>query len=343
MKQTQEENSKLKIGILRALYLGDMLCIIPTVRAIRAAYPFASITLVGLPWAKSFVERFQHYFDAFVEFPGWPGLPEQPYDHKTVLSFLSDIQAQSFDIFLQMQGNGESTNAMCMLFGAKKLYGLRKTNDWCENDLDFPESEDNEHEILRFLKLAKAMQIPTHGTHLEFPFLCNELEKTQSRLSEKKLSVKSYICLHPGARDPRRRWPARNFARVGDQLASAGYSVVLTGSTDESEILGEVASLMSSPVLNTVKEFGHLPLGELAALIHFSAGLVSNDTGVSHIASALEIPSVIIFSPFSDPVRWAPLNSQMHSVIPIDEAGHPEIIGRTMLQKLQQPVPSLQE
>jgi ADP-heptose:LPS heptosyltransferase len=335
MKQMEAENSKLKIGILRALYLGDMLCIIPTVRAVRSAFPLASITLIGLAWQKTFVERFHHYFDDFVEFPGWPGLPEQPYDPKRIISFIGDMQARSFDIFLQMQGNGESTNVMCLLFGAKKTFGLRKPSDWCVSESDFPVSGDSEHEVLRFLKLTEPLQIPTEGAYLEFPFHASELENVRAHLAEIKLSEKSYICIHPGARDFRRRWPARNFALVADQLASFGYAIVLTGGGEEREVLEEVASHMSaSAALNVVKAFGHLPLGELAAVIRYSAGLVTNDTGVSHIASALQIPSVIIFSPFSNPSRWAPLNTQIHQAIPTAAAEDHRSVAQMMLQNL---------
>jgi ADP-heptose:LPS heptosyltransferase len=335
MKQTPVKNSTLKIGILRALHLGDMLCIIPTVRAIRHAYPSASITLIGLPWQKSFVERFQHYFNAFVEFPGWPGLPERSYDREKVVSFIRDMQHQSFDIFLQMQGNGESTNALCMLFGAKQIFGLRKSKDWCPDESAFPVSEDDEHEVLRFLKIVKALRIPLQGSQLEFPFCSNELQRIRTILMERGLREKTYVCIHPGARDPRRRWPVRNFALVADALASFGFSIVLTGAMEEGCILDEVASLMSHPVLHVVQQFGHMPLGELAALIHFGAGLVSNDTGVSHIASALQIPSVILFSEFSYPSRWAPLNSQIHKAIPFAEAEDYGMVVQTMLRSLK--------
>src|SRR5688572_2665692 len=203
-----EVNNRFKIGVFRALYLGDLLCIIPTIRALRKAYPSAVITLIGLPWQKHFVERFQHYFDAFVEFPGWPGLPERPADIKRIPHFLQEMQEQSFDLIMQMQGNGELTNAMCMLWGAKQVVGLRKTNEFCPDENRFIVSEDHEHEVLRFLKLTDALKISRQGDHLEFPLFAHEQQKIRRLLKCNGIAEGQYVCLHPGARDPKRRWPA---------------------------------------------------------------------------------------------------------------------------------------
>jgi ADP-heptose:LPS heptosyltransferase len=340
MKQQTPEPAALdrstihRIGIVRALYLGDMLCIIPAVRALRAACPNAFITLIGLPWEKYFVERFQHYFDAFIEFPGWPGLPEQDIVPERIVTFLHQMQQQHFDLVLQMQGNGTLTNSMCMLFNARYTAGLRLAGEYTPDERFFPISDDSEHEILRFLKITDALGIPRQGTGLEFPILSKEYERF-ARLSEQlDLHAGKYICIHPGARNPLRRWSPENFAAIANFIGELGYTIVLTGSQEEAAILHNVAERITYPVINIVDILGHLDIGELALVMQNSALLISNDTGVSHVAAALHIPSIIIFSVYSKIERWAPLDTSLHRIIPADKAADVRYIIRNVTELL---------
>jgi ADP-heptose:LPS heptosyltransferase len=323
-----------RIGIVRALYLGDMLCIIPAVRALRAACPNALITLIGLPWEKNFVERFQHYFDTFIEFPGWPGLPEQDVVPERIVAFLQEMQQQRFDLVLQMQGNGSITNSMCMLFNAQYTAGLRLAGDYTPDEKLFPISDDSEHEILRFLKITDALGMPQQGTTLEFPILSREY-KNFANISERlDLQAGKYICIHPGARDPLRRWSPENFAAIANAIGGQGYTFVLTGSREEATILERVAARITYRVINIVDTLGHLDIGELALIMKSSALLISNDTGVSHVAAALDIPSIIIFSTYSKVERWAPLDTSLHRIVPADKAMDVQYVIRNVTELL---------
>lgn len=323
-----------RIAIFRALYLGDMLCIIPSVRAVRKAHPCAEIFLVGLPWQKDFVARFPWYFDKFIEFPGWPGLPEQPVDGEKIVQFLQTIRTYRFDLVLQMHGNGVLTNGLCMLWGAKKVCGLRHEGGYPPGDECFPVSEDGEHEILRFFKILDRLAIPHQGSHLEFPVSDAEVATFKQIISRSGIVPRQYVCIHPGARDIRRRWPAENFAYIANQIAIQGYKLVLTGSMDEKDLLKSLEEKIHSPVLNIVETFGHLTAGELAVVLKHARLLISNDTGVSHIAAALEVPSVILFSPHSDINRWRPLQSEKHTAVSADKGKDVDHVLECVLAKL---------
>src|SRR5689334_19992445 len=99
------------VVVLRALPgLGDWLCAVPTLRALKAARPDARIHLVGLAPTRPLVARFVGLVDGFHAFPGWPGLPEQRVDTAAIPGFLAGIQSLEADLAIQLHGSGETTN-----------------------------------------------------------------------------------------------------------------------------------------------------------------------------------------------------------------------------------------
>jgi len=285
-----------------------MLCAIPAIRALRVAYPHAEITLLGLPWAKSFVERFSHYFDKFLLFPGYPGLPEQPFNAEIFAYFLNQVQKEKYDLLIQMQGNGTIVNSLLLEFDAKYTAGYYNEQSLVNSPLFIP-YPDHGSEIRRHLLLMEHLGIESQGDHLEFPLS----KKDQKKFDDLLIPVypKNYICVHPGSRGRWRQWPPQYFALMADYCIEQGFTVVITGTNEEIEITTEVIKCMHHVGINLT---GKTSLGELAILIKNAFALISNCTGVSHIADAFDIPSVII-SMDGEPQRWAPLNRKLHRVI----------------------------
>lgn len=297
--------------VFRALNLGDMLCAVPALRALRRALPTAHITLLGLPWSADFARRFTDLLDGHLSFPGYPALPERDTDILAWPGFLQSVQGQGFDLAVQMHGNGHHTNALLTLLGARVTTGFceaRGLGDWPWH-VPWPESGP---EPRRLMALAQHLGAPADDLALAFPLGPTDRAAWVGRPDILGLRSGGYLCLHPGGREIRKRWPAHQFAAVADVLVGlTGLPVVLTGCEEETALTGAVRRAMRSPVLDAAAA---VPVGGLASLIAGCRLLITNDTGASHLAAALRVPSVVVFR-CTDVDRWAPMDRLRHRAV----------------------------
>lgn len=297
-----------KVAVVRALKLGDLLVAVPALRALRLALPHAEIALVSLPWAREFVERFAHRIDRFLEFPGWPGLPEVEPQLNRIPDFLARMQAEQFDLVLQMHGSGSIVNEMCSLFGGRVTAGFYRSGEYCPHPRTFLPWPERGLELHRLLALTQFLGFPHCGDDLEYPLGPSDFARAEAICAAEHWT---YACIHPGASVAERRWPEARFAAIADALASRGLRIVLTGTSAETHLTGTVAKFMAAPAMDLA---GKTDLGTAAALLARARLIVCNDTGVSHLAAAVRTPSVVI-STGDNPERWAPVDSAIHCVL----------------------------
>ncbi|HEY7315684.1 MAG TPA: glycosyltransferase family 9 protein [Gemmataceae bacterium] len=302
--------SPQRVVVLRALKLGDLLCAVPTFRALRTAWPEAEIVLLGLPWAQTFVERYRCYLDGFRVFPGFPGLPEREPDITRLPLFLREMQEERFDLAIQLHGSGSFVNPLIVLLGAKRSAGFYLPGEYCPDPKRFCPWPTQGREVSRLLQLVECLGLPLQGDHLDFPLGEEDFQALERIEGTEELRPGEYVCLHPGASVPERRWPLEWFAGVGAALARRGLRLVLTGEAREAELTAAVARSVGVPVLNLA---GRTDLGALAALLSRARLLVCNDTGVSHVADALRLPSIVL-STGDNPARWGPADRRLHRV-----------------------------
>jgi ADP-heptose:LPS heptosyltransferase len=303
-----------RIAILRALYLGDLLCATPAFRALRERFPKAEITLIGLPWAADFVARSPH-LDRFLPFPGWPGLEDEPPDPAGPGPFLAAARAARFDLALQMHGSGGTSNGCVAALGARVTFGYRQGDEDPCLDWSIPHRQDD-HEVLRWCRLVAPLGARTPDRRLVFPLTPGEVASAAALLESHPACTgrwrRRIVGIHVGAKDPARRWPAKRFAALGDLLwACHGVALVLTGGAKERPVADGVLRELHAPVLDLV---GRTDLGTFAAVIAQLDLLVTNDTGASHLAAASRTPSVVLFGP-SRPGQWAPLDRTLHRAL----------------------------
>lgn len=326
MYVTERLGSPRSIVIFRALQLGDIMCAQPAFRAIRRAFPDSHLAFVGLPWAADFVARYEHLFDEFIRFPGYPRLPEQqPVRLTELVRFLAWMRNRKFDLALQMHGDGSISNRIVRQFGARQMAGTHRPDLPCPDPARFMTYDAALPEVRRHLAFVEFLGLPSDGEHREFPVRPEDRRRLEALPELALLRRRPYAVVHTGSREPHRRWAPERFAAVADALASRGLQVVLTGSDWETPIVRRVERAMSSRPVNLA---GRTDLGMVAALVEGSRIVVCNDTGISHVADALRVPSIVLFTA-SEPERWAPLDRMLHRVVHAGEGDVARVLDET--------------
>ena len=299
MREFDREPRSIALVRLRT-GLGDLLCSVPAVRALRARLPDAHIALITFPEMAPVVARQRPYVDELLPFPGWPGIPERPVDHDGVPAFLEHCAERSFDLAIQMYGSRPAANAVTEALGARRTAGFFAPGAWnppsLESFLPYPEQL---HEADRHLALMEMLGAPPAGRGLEFPLTPADLAEAAS-VRERHGIDSSYVLVHPGATSSSRRWPPERFAAVADGLARDGLAVGVSGVRGEEGVTRAVTGAMRAPAADLC---GATSLGGFAALLAGARLLVCSDTGAAHLGAALGIPAVVVFLS-GDPVRW---------------------------------------
>jgi ADP-heptose:LPS heptosyltransferase len=288
-----------KIAVLRPNAVGDFVFALPALHALKAAYPAAELVLIGKAWHRSFLEGRPGPVDRVVVLPPVAGVGAAPdaevaqvaqvADAAAVDAFVGRMQSEGFDLALQMFGGGGHSNAFLKRFGARLTVGARSADaPPLDRWLPHREPAPRRLALLEIAGLVGAWPGPLPMPEL----MLTEADNGEAASVLPPDAGERIIVLQPGSTDPRRCWPAERFAALGDQLAQAGFHIVVNGAAEEAMLVDAVLGAMRQPATGLA---GKLGLGGLCALLSRARLLVSNDTGPLHLALALGVPSVGIF------------------------------------------------
>jgi len=295
-----------KIAVLRANGLGDYIVALPALEALRAAYPDAEIVLLGTAWHRAFLAGRPGPVDRVVLVPasrGVNGGEDAEEDPAALDRFFAEIRRERFDLALQLHGGGRHSNPLVLRLGTRVTAGLRAP-DAPPLDRWLPYVYF-QHEVLRYLEVVGL--VGAGAVTLQPRLAVTEADLAESYRVVPETAA-PLVALHPGARDPARRWPPEKFALVGDALTAAGARVVVTGAEDERDVVAAVLDAMRAEAVDAC---GHLSLGGLAGLLARCRVVVANDTGPRHLAEAVGAATVGIFWCFNL-VNFGPLTRARH-------------------------------
>ncbi|WP_197651842.1 glycosyltransferase family 9 protein [Carbonactinospora thermoautotrophica] len=264
--------------LYRALGLGDFLAAVPAYRAVQRARPDHQIVLAAPAWLEP-LARLTGAVDRLL-----PARELEP------LAWAGPPLAYA----VNLHGRGPRSHQVLQALRPAQLLAFACP---AAGYLAGPRWREDEHETRRWCRLLAHFGIPADPDELDLPH------------PPVPAPVGGATVVHPGASTPARRWAPERFAQVARYLAGRGHEVVLTGTTEERPLAERVAALAGLPRAAVLA--GATTVEELAALVADARLVVSNDTGVAHLASAYRTPSVVLFGPVP-PRRWGPPRRPQH-------------------------------
>ena len=300
-----------KILVIDFGQLGDVVLSLPALRAIRARFPRAHITIaVGKPGAE--VINLSGYGDDTIVVDR-VALRDgfKPLSVFRVIELVKDVRRRKFDFVIDLHSLSE-TNLLGFLSGApKRLYARRhgRSLEYLANFRPRPpaEAESSErHLIDRYLDVLIPLGVKSAERVPQLKTKTADDRVVDQILSRAKVpSGTPLVGLFPGAGHPGRRWPLEKFAELADYLMrNDGVRVLVFAGPEEQALVSEMRTIFPPHTLLLDK----LTIAELAAALARLAVFVSNDTGPMHIAVAVGT-SVVALLDRPTPNSFVPIES----------------------------------
>jgi len=285
----------LNILISRLSALGDCVCTLPVAVALKRAFPESRITWAVDPRFSGIIECCQSVDDIQRVKPGfkpasWPSFDTQ------------------FDLALDMQGLSKSGLVVARAKAGKKLgYHWQRELAPLFSSAVKPDPSSL-HVVDQYVDVARAAGAECERADFGMAPFEEDRVKCREVLSEH--GVKGpFVVLNAGAGWASKRWPALHFSRLSDMISAKGISAVFIGGKAEGDqqAFREVEQQSQSPIVNLL---GKTSVRELVSLISLANAHVGGDTGSSHVAAALGVPAVGLYS-ITKPARSCPYG-QIH-------------------------------
>ena len=284
-----------KILFIQLSALGDTILAVPTIRAIRHAFPDAEITMLASRTNLTYLTNCP-YIDKRILF-------KMPL-HRMLLP----LRREGFDWVIDLEHWPRLSALLTYATGAPVRIGFRTKGQY--RHFLFTETVPHiqgRHEVRNFLEIAIGLACPVQALDLEV--WCDSAADRWVRetLIQEQVSPHApLVVLHPEAGrrgEPRRRWSPENYVALADTLVRRfGVQIVLTGAPDEVNTSVAIAAQMEH---RGVVLAGRTDVNQLAALFSAAALVVSGNCGPMHLAAATGTPVVGLHGP-TNAAQWGP-------------------------------------
>ncbi len=264
--------------------MGDVLLTTPLIRAIRERHPEARITFLTKTTFTSLVVDNPRIAEVI------------GYDPATSLRALAErLKAANFSHRLDLHGNLRTRMLRFMVGGTWHGYPkYRLARTWLIRTKR-DRYRDRRPVAERYFDAAEGLEVTPSGQPLEFFVRREAMEGAQRFLKERGLGQdRPLIAICPGAQHATKRWLLRHWQHLVTQLTTTGSDVIVLGGPAERQIGDDVAA---AGVENAANAAGAFDFPGSAALLKLARRAVTGDTGLMHLATAVQTPVVALFGP----------------------------------------------
>lgn len=299
-----------RILAVRLDNVGDMVMLGPALRALKAAFPAARLTLLAspagsqaaplLPWVDEVATCRASWQDASAALP---------LDPEREAALIDDLRARRFDaafIFTSFSQTVWAPAYACYLAGIPERVGQAKDFGGSLLTRCVKPLPDCSHQVDRNLHLLESVGIPVAHRELQIdPGLDAQQGADQLLQGLGLRRDEPFVIVAPGASCPSRRYDAGRYAAALSLVARrTRLPVILAGHPREAQMIRAIKTAARSRLVMTLTR--DASLREFAALIGRARLLIGNNSGPMHLADALRCPMVILFSGSDLEEQWQP-------------------------------------
>jgi heptosyltransferase I len=296
-----------RILLVKLSSFGDVLHALPTLEALRAAYPLAHITwLVEAAYAP-LLSRHPALDEVWIAPRLHPAELFAGANPARLRRLVQQLRARPFDLVVDVQGLLKSAVWVALARSPRKV-GYDKTRELSYLTLTerVRPFDPEAHAVRRYLNLAHYL-----GASPALPRFRLGLDTAADIAALIPAAAdRPLVVLHPGARWASKLWPPESWAHLSDWFHGRGFQVAFTGSAADQKLVAVITAQCRAPRLNLA---GSTSLAQLAAILRQARLAVTTDTGAMHLAASLGTPVVALFGPTA-PWRTGPFG-EGHQVV----------------------------
>lgn len=291
-----KEAHKKRILVIKIGAVGDVILVIPSLRAIRNNFPDAYISVIVGSNSRHVLKKCPYIDDVI-----FYDRKDHEKGIKGLLKMGAIVRRKAFEVSLDFQNN-RASHIIAWLGGIPRRfgYGNKKFGFLINNRLKYLKiGVGPVEEQFRILKRAgintigASKRLETWPSKEDFSYVDSFLKNEWVRTNQVLVGI------NIGSSWKTKRWPLKCFSRLSDMLAAKDIRVIITGSEEEQRLADDFVKMTRSKVINVA---GKTTVTELAALIKRCKVFVTGDSAPMHIASSMGTNFIALFGP-TDPRR----------------------------------------